>query len=206
MPNDDEELWNFKTHFFGLFLIIIGTPVLLLFNQKETEYSTVSIIIYCIGLISVYLSSTLYHYSKNIEIKKKLRIVDHVSIYFLIIGSYAPVCFITLYKGSGVIIFIAVLIISIMGIIYKIFSKSRFRNYSIFFYLILGWLIVFEINTLFELIEFNAKVLLILGGLSYTTGVIFYLYDKIKYFHAIWHIFVLVGSISHYFMILFYII
>ena len=206
MPNDDEELWNFKTHFFGLFLIIIGTPVLLLFNQKETEYSTVSIIIYCIGLISVYLSSTLYHYSKNIEIKKKLRIVDHVSIYFLIIGSYAPVCFITLYKGSGVIIFIAFLIISIMGIIYKIFSKSRFRNYSIFFYLILGWLIVFEINTLFELIEFNAKVLLILGGLSYTTGVIFYLYDKIKYFHAIWHIFVLVGSISHYFMILFYII
>ena len=206
MPNDDEELWNFKTHFFGLFLIIIGTPVLLLFNQKETEYSTVSIIIYCIGLISVYLSSTLYHYSKNIEIKKKLRIVDHASIYFLIIGSYAPVCFITLYKDSGVIIFIAVLIISIMGIIYKIFSKSRFRNYSIFFYLILGWLIVFEINTLFELIEFNAKVLLILGGLSYTTGIIFYLYDKIKYFHAIWHIFVLVGSISHYFMILFYII
>ncbi len=206
MPNDDDELWNFKTHFFGLFLIIIGTPVLLLFNQKETEYSTVSIIIYCIGLISVYLSSTLYHYSKNIEIKKKLRIVDHVSIYFLIIGSYAPVCFITLHKDSGVIVFIAVLIISIMGIIYKIFSKSRFRNYSIFFYLILGWLIVFEINTLFELIEFNAKVLLILGGLSYTTGIIFYLYDKIKYFHAIWHIFVLVGSISHYFMILFYII
>ena len=206
MPNDDEELWNFKTHFFGLFLIIIGTPVLLLLNQKETEYSTVSIIIYCLGLICVYLSSTLYHYSNNIEIKNKLRIVDHISIYFLIIGSYAPVCFITLYKGSGVIVFIAVLIISIMGIIYKIFSKSRFHNYSIFFYLIIGWLIVFEINTLFELIEFNAKVLLILGGISYTTGIIFYLYDKIKYFHAIWHIFVLIGSISHYFMILFYII
>ena len=206
MPNDDEELWNFKTHFFGLFLIIVGTPILLLFNQKQTEYSTVSIVIYCLGLISVYLSSTLYHYSKNIEIKKKLRIVDHVSIYFLIIGSYAPVCFITLYQGSGLVIFIAVLIISILGIIYKIFSKSRFRNYSIFFYLILGWLIVFEINTLFGLIEFNAKVLLILGGLSYTTGIIFYLLDKIKYFHAIWHIFVLVGSISHYFMILFYII
>jgi len=206
MPNDDDELWNFKTHFFGLFLIIVGTPILLLFNQKQTEYSTVSIVIYCLGLISVYLSSTLYHYSKNIEIKKKLRIVDHVSIYFLIIGSYAPVCFITLYQGSGLVIFIAVLIISILGIIYKIFSKSRFRNYSIFFYLILGWLIVFEINTLFELIEFNAKVLLILGGLSYTTGIIFYLFDKIKYFHAIWHIFVLVGSISHYFMILFYII
>ena len=206
MPNDDEELWNFKTHFFGLFLIIVGTPILLLFNQKQTEYSTVSIVIYCLGLISVYLSSTLYHYSKNIEIKKKLRIVDHVSIYFLIIGSYAPVCFITLYQGSGLVIFIAVLIISILGIIYKIFSKSRFRNYSIFFYLILGWLIVFEINTLFELIEFNAKVLLILGGLSYTTGIIFYLFDKIKYFHAIWHIFVLAGSISHYFMILFYII
>ena len=206
MPNDDDELWNFKTHFFGLFLIIVGTPILLLFNQKQTEYSTVSIVIYCLGLISVYLSSTLYHYSKNIEIKKKLRIVDHVSIYFLIIGSYAPVCFITLYQGSGLVIFIAVLIISILGIIYKIFSKSRFRNYSIFFYLVLGWLIVFEINTLFELIEFNAKVLLILGGLSYTTGIIFYLYDKIKYFHAIWHIFVLIGSISHYFMILFYII
>ncbi len=206
MPNDDDELWNFKTHFFGLFLIIVGTPILLLFNQKQTEYSTVSIVIYCLGLIFVYLSSTLYHYSKNIEIKKKLRIVDHVSIYFLIIGSYAPVCFITLYQGSGLVIFIAVLIISILGIIYKIFSKSRFRNYSIFFYLILGWLIVFEINTLFELIEFNAKVLLILGGLSYTTGIIFYLLDKIKYFHAIWHIFVLVGSISHYFMILFYII
>ena len=138
--------------------------------------------------------------------KEKLRVLDHISIYWLITGSYAPVCFITLYDYSGIPIFFAVLTLSIIGTAFKIFSNNRFNQLSLVLYIVLGWLIVIDIQTLFSLINSNAKILLIIGGLSYTIGVLFYLQEKIKYNHAIWHIFVLLGSLSHYLLVLFYVI
>ena len=202
----DEEFWNWTTHFAGIILTIIGIPFLIFFNNDSTTLSTLSIIFFSFGLLLVYCSSTLYHFVAESNLKEKLRIFDHVSIYYLITGSYAPVCLITLYDYSGLTIFFTVLTLSIIGTLFKIFNKNRYEKASLLLYLFLGWLIIFDIQTLFNLIDTNAKNLVILGGIFYTVGVFFYLSDNIKNNHAIWHVFVLLGSMSHYFLILFYII
>ena len=202
----EEEFWNWTTHFAGVILTIIGIPFLVFFNDDSTTLNTLSIIFFSFGLLLVYCSSTLYHYVTETNLKERLRIFDHVSIYYLITGSYAPVCLITLYDYSGLKIFFTVLILSIIGTLFKIFNKNRYEKFSILLYLFLGWLIVFDIQTLFNLIDVNGKSLVILGGVFYTVGVFFYLSESIKNNHAIWHIFVLLGSMSHYFLILFYII
>ena len=202
----NEELWNGLTHFTGVILTVIGIPLLFYFDNKLTSLSTLSIILFSFGLLLVYSSSSVYHFVLNPKLKKKFQILDHISIYYLILGSYAPVCLITLYEYSGINIFITVLILSIIGTLIKLFFTGRFQIFSLLLYLGMGWLIVIDINFLFELLNVEAKLLLIVGGLSYTLGTIFYSLDKIKYFHSIWHLFVLSGSVSHYLMILLYIL
>ena len=202
----EEEFWNWITHSIGVALTLIGIPFLFIVNTHLTPYSTLSLLLLSLGLLFVYSSSTFYHYVEAYKLKEKLRVLDHISIYWLITGSYAPVCFITLYDYSGIPIFFAVLTLSIIGTAFKIFSNNRFNQLSLVLYIVLGWLIVIDIQTLFSLINSNAKTLLIIGGLSYTIGVLFYLQEKMKYNHAIWHIFVLLGSLSHYLLVLFYVI
>ena len=201
-----EEFWNWSTHFAGIILSLIGIPFLVIYNDNLTPYSLLSILLFSFGLLFVYCSSTIYHYIEEINLKEKLRVLDHISIYYLIAGSYAPVCFITLYEYSGVPIFITVLLFSIAGTLFKVFSKNRYNKGSLFLYLFLGWLIVFDVQTLFSLINSNAKALLISGGMFYSIGVFFYGSEKIKYSHTIWHLFVLLGSICHYLMVLLYIV
>jgi len=202
----NEELWNGLTHFAGVILAVIGIPLLFYFDNKITSLSTLSIILFSFGLLLVYSSSSVYHFVLNPKLKKKFQILDHISIYYLILGSYAPVCLITLYEYSGINIFITVLILSIIGTLIKLFFTGRFQIFSLLLYLAMGWFIVIDIKFLFELLNIEAKLLLIIGGLSYTLGTIFYSLDKIKYFHSIWHLFVLAGSVSHYLMILLYIL
>jgi hemolysin III len=202
----NEEFWNVLTHFSGVVMSLIAIPFLFYFDNEITVLSTLSIIFFSFGLLAVYSTSTLYHLTLNSELKKRFRVLDHISIYYLILGSYAPVCLITLYDYSGIGIFIAVLILSIIGTIKKLFFTGKYEFMSLLLYLAMGWLIIFDINFLFRLIDSNAKLLLILGGVSYSFGVIFYAFSNIKYFHSIWHLFVLTGSVLHYFMILFYIV
>mgnify|MGYP000500915998 CR=1 FL=1 len=142
----------------------------------------------------------------NKTIIKKLRTLDHISIFYLIAGSYAPVCLITLYNHSGIEIFIIVLTIMLIGTFFKLFYTGKYENFSLFLYLAMGWLIVFKINTLIDLISFNGLALIIASGLFYTLGTFFYSSKKIKYSHAIWHLFVLGGSTTHYLFVLFFII
>ena len=202
----NEEFWNVLTHFSGFIMSLIGIPFLFLFDNEFTVLSTLSIILFSFGLLAVYSTSTLYHFTLKSELKKRFKVLDHISIYYLILGSYAPVCLITLYDYSGIGIFITVLILSIIGTIKKLFFTGNYEFISVLLYLAMGWLIIFDINSLFRLIDSNAKLLLILGGVSYTIGVIFYAFSSIKYFHSIWHLFVLAGSTLHFFMILFYVI
>ena len=202
----NEEFWNVLTHFLGVIMSIIGIPFLFYFDNNITFLSTFSLILFSFGLLLVYLSSSTYHSVVNPNLKKRFQILDHIGIYYLILGSYAPVCLITLYEYSGINIFMAVLTLSIIGTLKKLFYTGKYEFISLLLYLAMGWLIIFDINTLFSLIDFNGKLLLTLGGASYTFGVIFYALDKIKYFHLIWHLFVLTGSVLHYFMVLFYII
>ena len=202
----NEEFWNVLTHFSGLILSLIGIPILFYFDNEITPFSSISIILFSIGLLLVYSSSSIYHFTLTPELKRKFQVIDHISIYCLILGSYAPVCLITLYNYSGTRIFITILTLTLVGILKKLFFTGKYQFISLILYLAMGWLIIFDINSLFKLIDFNAKLLLILGGISYTCGVIFYVLDKIKYFHSIWHLFVLTGSGFHYFMILFHVI
>ena len=202
----NEEFWNVLTHLLGLILSLIGIPFLLYFDNEITPFSSISIILFSVGLLLVYSSSSIYHFTLNPELKRKFQIFDHISIYYLILGSYAPVCFITLHNSSGTSIFIAVLTLTLVGTLKKLFFTGKYQFISLILYLAMGWLIIFDIDSLFKLIDFNGKLLLILGGISYTCGVIFYVLDKIKYFHSIWHLFVLTGSGFHYFMILFHVI
>ena len=185
---------------------MIGIPFLFYFDNNITIFSRLSLILFSFGLLLVYSSSTIYHFVINTHLKKRLQVLDHISIYYLILGSYAPVCLITLYDYSGISIFVAVLTLSIIGTLKKLFFTGKYEFVSILLYLAMGWLIILDINFLFSLIHPNAKLLIIFGGFFYTFGIIFYAFDKIKYFHSIWHLFVLTGSLLHYFMVLLYII
>ena len=202
----NEEFWNTVTHFVGVLLTIIGIPFLFYFNNEITIHSKLSLILFSIGLLLVYISSTLYHYAQNKQIKNKLRVFDHISIFYLILGSYAPVCLITLLESSGLIIFICVLILALTGTLIKIFFFEKSQFISLVLYVLMGWLIILDLNNLFQLISTEARLLLIASGFSYTLGVVFYYFDSIKYFHSIWHIFVLLGSTFHYFLVLLYVI
>ena len=199
-------MWNVLTHFSGVIMSIIGIPFLFYFDNEITVLSTIAIVLFSFGLLLVYSTSTLYHFILNSKLKKIFQVLDHISIYYLILGSYAPVCLITLYDYSGINIFIAVLTLSLVGTLKKLFFTGKYEFISLLLYLTMGWLIIFDLNSLFRLIDSNAKILLILGGFSYTIGTIFYAFSYIKYFHSIWHVFVLTGSLLHYFMILLYVI
>ena len=194
------------SHSIGLLLSIIGAPILFYYDQHITLLSTWSIIFYVFGLILVYLSSSLYHFTTNPILKEKFRIFDHISIYYLIAGSYAPACLITLYDGQGLFIFLTVTTLALFGTILKIFLTGKFEFLFLLLYLAMGWLIVIEFNNILLYMDLYGIYLMVIGGVCYTLGIIFYSLDKLKYAHTIWHLFVLVGSISHYFMILFYII
>lgn len=205
MYSKKEEFLNTLTHFFGLILTIIGIPFILYFNNNHTEYSLFSIILFLFGLLSVYLSSTIYHYTKNNKLKSVFQKIDHISIFYLILGSYAPVCLVTLLDFSGITIFLIVFTLAIIGTILKVFFTGKIEKASLLLYLVMGWLIISDISTLFSLIPIQGKILLAISGLSYTIGTLFYRSNK-KYAHTIWHLFVLSGSITHYFFVIVYII
>ena len=202
----EEEFWNTLTHFIGLLLSLGGLPVLLYYNQSQTALSSYSILFFGFGLILLYAASTVYHFTSNFKLKEKFRVLDHISVFYLIAGSYAPVCLITLYEGKGVSIFLAIIIITLLGTAFKVFYTGKFEKLSLLIYLAMGWLIILDFNTVLALIEFKGILLMIVGGLLYSIGTIFYSLQKLKYTHAIWHVFVLGGSISHYFLVLYYII
>ena len=202
----NEEFWNTITHFAGFILCLVGIPLLFYFNQNLTSLSLVACALFSLGLLMVYGSSSAYHFVTDQRLKKKLRILDHISIYYLILGSYAPMCLIALYDSSGLTIFLTVLSLAVVGTIKKIFFTGKYGFISLFLYLLMGWMIIFYFRSFINLMDFQALVLIAIGGLFYTSGVVFYARDKKKYFHAIWHLFVLGGSLFHYLAVLLYIV
>lgn len=204
--SNKEEFWNSLTHFTGIILTLIGVPFLITQNSDLTKLELFSLLFFQFGLLFMYTSSTLYHYFQNIRIKKILRVVDHISIYYLIAGSYAPVCLITLRDHSGIEIFLIVISLMLLGTLFKIFFTGKFEKLSLYLYLLMGWLIIIKIDELINLINFRGLLLVIASGLLYTIGTYFYSSKTIKYSHSIWHLFVLGGSVTHYFFVLFYVI
>ena len=139
--SNKEEFWNSLTHFTGIILTLIGVPFLITQNSDLTKLELFSLLFFQFGLLFMYTSSTLYHYVQNIRIKKVLRVVDHISIYYLIAGSYAPVCLITLRDHSGTEIFLIVISLMLLGTLFKIFFTGKFEKFSLYLYLLMGWLI-----------------------------------------------------------------
>jgi hemolysin III len=156
-----------------------------------------------IGLILLYTSSTLYHAVRLQKSKKIFQIADHSAIY---IKLPAPILFslITLKDNYGWIILIIIWTLAVAGVIFKFFFTDRLNIISTIIYLAMGWLCVVVLKLLFEVLPLNGFIFLAVGGISYTVGVIFFLWEKLLYSHPIWHLFVLGGSIFHYFTILFY--
>lgn len=201
-----EETLNALTHGFGALLGIAGLILLIVFQQNKTPFSLFSVIVYGLSIIILFSASTLYHWVKNDKLKHYFRILDHISIYLLIAGTYTPVALITLNTSLGWELFWIEWGITFLGIILKVFFTGRFEFVSVLLYLILGWLVVIDYAALSHAIGSNGTLLLFAGGLSYTVGIIFYALERIPYSHVIWHLFVLGGAICHYFLILFYVI
>lgn len=192
-----EEKLNAISHAIGVFLGIIGFYLLLKFDTHKTEYSTISLVIYSISIVLLFLASTLYHYVSTQSVKMKLRVLDHICIYYLIAGTYTPVALITLEEGNGWLIFYTVWGIALGGTILKLFFTGKFEVLSLILYLFMGWLIVFDLQNLLSNTSKTGLYLLMLGGFFYTSGIFFYAFKRLPYNHLIWHFLVLGGAISH---------
>ncbi len=201
-----EEKLNAITHAIGAVFGIVALILLIVFETKKTAFSLFSVLVYGISIIILFTASTMYHSFTDEKKKHYFRIVDHISIYLLIAGTYTPVLLITLEQSKGWLLFYIVWAIAGFGVILKLFFTGKFETFSTLLYLVMGWLIVFDFSTLSSLMASNGLVLLIAGGLAYTVGIVFYAIEKIPYNHVIWHLFVLAGAILHFFMILFFVV
>jgi hemolysin III len=162
-------------------------------------------VLYGLSLVVLYAASTVYHSETAPEAKRVLQIVDHCCIYVLIAGSYTPFTLIVLREGIGQSLFYFVWIFALIGIMLKIFFGKRFPVLSVLSYLIMGWIGIIAVQPLFNALGFAPIALVIAGGIAYSVGVIFYAWHRIKHHHAIWHGFVLLGSIFHFIAVALYV-
>lgn len=196
-----EEKLNYYSHAFGAIAAAIGYLFLLKKDPYKTTLSFISITVYSITLISMFLVSALYHKEKNLKVKSRLRILDHINIYFLIAGTYSPVLLLKLVHGNGWLLLYVIWAIVFLGTLLKLYLTGKFEVISLILYLVMGWLIVVDFDNLAAQITQRGLVLLVAGGMSYTIGILFYIAKKIPYHHFIWHLFVLVGALLHWLFI-----
>jgi len=200
-----EEQLNTFSHAIGAVFGIVGL-IILVSKQVNAPWSLFSVLVYGLSIIVLFSASALYHAAKTEKRKHYFRIVDHISIYLLIAGTYTPVLLLTLSDSKGWLLFYTVWGIAAFGVFLKLFFTGRFEVFSTLLYLVMGWLIVFDFSVLAERMHTNGLLFLFAGGLFYTVGIVFYAINKIPYNHVIWHVFVLAGAISHYFMILWFVV
>lgn len=199
------EWFNSITHLIGAALALVGLVLLVVLAARQGDpWKIVSFSIYGTTLLLLYTSSSLYH-SLHGKAKKVFRKMDHLSIYLLIAGTYTPFTLITLRGAWGWSIFGAVWFLAILGIVLESLPQKEARILPVIIYIVMGWLILIAVNPLLRSMPLTGFVWLLLGGVFYTVGVVFYALDgRVRHFHGIWHLFVLAGSLSHYFTILFY--
>ena len=203
-----EEIANSITHGIGAALATAALTILVVFAAlRGNAWHVVSFSIYGASLVIMYLSSTLYHAFTNQGIKRYFRIMDHSSIFLLIAGTYTPITLLPLRgTGWGWTIFGIIWGLAILGIFFKLFFIGKLEKLSVVFYILMGWLVVIAIKPMLQNLPPGLLIWIAIGGLSYTLGIIFYAWQKLPYSHMVWHLFVLGGSISHFFGILFYLV
>lgn len=202
-----EALANSMTHALGVILSM--TALILMTYQSKLQNNDLKIfvsVLYGSTLIIMYSSSTIYHLFRNPRLRHYMRIMDHSSIYLLIAGTYTPLVLISLHGKLGLTLFIIIWSIAVFGVIFKLFFVHRFEIVSTILYLAMGWLAIVAIEPIIKALPGAAIAWIVAGGLSYSIGVIFYLWKKLPFSHTIWHLFVLAGSLCHFIAVFFYII
>ncbi len=194
-----EEVVNTVTHALGIALTLAFSPMLLkLAQQNGTSLQVFGLVLFCLSLLAVYTASTIYHYVHHPDRKNQLKKVDHICIYFLIGGTHTP--FVLRYLdhsyGYGYLAILWGLIL--LGCLYKIFMIDRYPRFSLFFYIFLGWMAVFIIPFMYDLMPRACFYWIMIGGISYTLGTVFYAWEKLPFHHGIWHLFVIGGSAGHF--------
>ncbi len=198
-----EEIANAITHGIGVLLAIAALTILTVFAALDgTVWHVVSFTIFGATLVLLYLASTLYHSFSNQKVKFFFRKLDHMSIYLLIAGTYTPFCLTVLNNTLGWILFGVVWTCALAGVVLKAFFTGKKELLSTLLYVAMGWVAILVIKPLYNSVSLPTFVLLMTGGLFYTAGTFFFVKDKIRYFHSIWHVFVLAGSASHFFAVI----
>ncbi len=203
-----EEIMSAVTHGVGALLSIAALIIAVVVGAKHgNAVAVVSAVIYGVTLIMLYMMSTLYHSLAVNNAKRVFRIIDHCSIFLLIAGTYTPFTLVALEKPLGYILFAIVWSIAILGIVLNSINLKKYKIISFISYLVLGWVIVFAYNPLKEVVDWSGILLLIAGGVVYTVGAIIYAFGKkVKYFHSVFHLFVLAASVLHFLSIVLYVL
>lgn len=200
-----EEIANSITHGIGAALSIAALVLLVVFaSQHKDTWRIVSFSIYGTSLFALYLASTLYHAFTNEKVKHFFRIMDHSCIFLLIAGTYTPPTLIAMRGTWGWTLFTVIWAIAVGGLIFESMNIGKYKIISVIIYMVMGWLALVAIKPMLEMLPPGMFKWFLAGGLFYTAGIIFYAWKRIPYNHAIWHLFVLGGSITHFFGILFY--
>jgi len=199
-----EEIFNSITHGIGILLSIAALVILIVFAALHGDgWHIVSFTIFGVSLVLLYTSSTLYHSITNAKSKSVFARLDHASIFILIAGTYTPILLTTLRGVMGWVLFGIVWGCAITGVVIRSIYLYRFRKLMVGFYLVMGWMFVLALKSVITHLPAVSLVFLFIGGLTYSLGVIFYAWRSLRFGHGIWHLFVLGGSIMHFFAILY---
>jgi len=202
-----EERINIISHAIGFILSMAALVLLVTYAILDGNvWHIVSFSIFGSSLIVLYAASTFYHSAKKPELRSRLKIIDHASIYLLIAGTYTPFTLVTLKGTIGWVIFGISWGLALTGIILKLFFTGKYDLISTIMYVLMGWIIVFAIKPLINNLPVEGLRWLVAGGIFYTVGAILYSIDKIKFNHAIFHVFVLTGSFCHFMSVFFYVL
>ncbi|HHP4694499.1 TPA: PAQR family membrane homeostasis protein TrhA [Acinetobacter baumannii] len=201
-----EELFNAYSHGAGVVMAVIASVFLIIKGSYLSTAQWIGLWVYAFSLILVFTSSTLYHFAQTQNLRYWYKKLDHTAIYYLIAGTYTPFLSIAIPTQKAHILLIALWSIAAIGTLFKLVFIHRFQKISLLAYVLMGWLAVFAMDDMRTYLSKDTLMLLITGGLAYTVGALFYALKKVRYTHAIWHIFVLLGAGAHFLAIYWYVV
>ena len=199
-------LANAITHGVGAVLALVGAVYLIAVSIRGDAWLVVSCSIYATTLFLVYLCSTLYHSLVRTRARHVFHVLDHSAIYLLIAGTYTPFMLVSIRGTTGWALLGVVWGLAIAGVVFKSLAIGRFPAASATVYLLMGWCILVAVRPLLHAISWRGMAWIAVGGLTYTLGIVFFANDRLHFFHALWHLFVLAGSVAHYFAVLLYVV
>lgn len=202
-----EEHFHAISHGIGAILSVVALILMIqVATQAGDNWRLISSIVYGCSLILLYSSSTLYHSIHHTQSKRRLRQLDHAAIFILIAGTYTPFTLVNLRDNWGLPLFGLIWLVALTGVIIELATALKYKKLSLSLYLGMGWLAIIAIKPMLDHIDTNGLLLLLAGGLSYSFGVIFYAWKRLFMHHAIWHLFVLGGSVLHFFAVYYYVL